>query len=92
MVCSTTISAGNGEDKSGNAIIVKLVSFRIETSTYEIVPDNIETIKEIAIKLSAENRQLLIFTVETGLSPCDVTPDAILPLLDTKIDDIMETA
>lgn len=92
VVCSDTISAGNGEDKSGKAIIAKLNSFGIETSTYEIVPDNIETIKEIAIKLSGAEHQLLIFTGGTGLSPRDVTPDAILPLLDRQIDGIMETA
>ncbi|RYG02875.1 MAG: bifunctional molybdenum cofactor biosynthesis protein MoaC/MoaB, partial [Chitinophagaceae bacterium] len=92
IVCSDTISAGNGEDKSGKAIIAKLNSFGIETSTYEIIPDNIEVIKEITIKLSGDNHQLIIFTGGTGLSPRDVTPDAILPLLDRQIDGIMETA
>lgn len=92
VVCSDSISAGVYQDASGKAIIARLEQFGIETITYEIVADNVEAIRTKAIALSNEAHQLLIFTGGTGLSPKDVTPEAIAPLIDRKIDGIMETA
>lgn len=91
IVCSDTISAGNGEDKSGKAIVSRLESFGIETAFYEIIPDDFNLIQE-KVKVLTPEVGLLIFTGGTGLSPKDVTTDAIAPLIEKPIDGIMETA
>lgn len=91
VVCSDTISSGNATDKSGKAIVGRLESFGIETTHYEVIPDDFELIQE-RTKLLTAKVQLLIFTGGTGLSPRDTTPEAILPLIEKRIDGIMETA
>ncbi len=92
IVCSDSVSAGRAQDTAGKAIIALLEQYGINTIKYEIIPDKVDIIKEKAISLCGSEHQLLIFTGGTGLSPKDVTPDAIAPLIDRPIDGIMETA
>jgi len=91
VVCSDSISAGNGEDRSGKIIISKLEQYGIETLAYDIIEDDFDLIQQKTKQLAAQV-QLLIFTGGTGLSPRDVTVDAIAPLIEKPIDGIMETA
>ncbi len=90
MVCSDTISKGHGTDTAGPAIMEKLKSYGVETVAYEILPDEAAAIRAKAEALVATHIDLLIFTGGTGLSPRDVTPDAIAPLMETPIPGIME--
>jgi cyclic pyranopterin monophosphate synthase len=92
VVCSDSISAGTKQDVAGKAIIEKLKKQGIYTGTYQIIPDDKDEIQKKAKQLSEENYQLILFTGGTGLSPRDVTPEAIAPLLDRTIPGIMETA
>ncbi|HEY0175293.1 MAG TPA: bifunctional molybdenum cofactor biosynthesis protein MoaC/MoaB [Pedobacter sp.] len=90
VVCSDSISAGEKQDGSGKAIIQKLAQFKLETGHYDIIPDDFERIQHKALELAEQHFDLLIFTGGTGLSPRDVTPDAISPLLDKEVPGIME--
>lgn len=92
VVCSDTVSRGDKEDTSGKAIVARLQKFGIDTVTYEVVADDFSSIQEKAKQLCSNRHQLLIFTGGTGLSPRDVTPDAVAPLLEKQIAGIMETA
>ena len=92
IVCSDTIDAGKAEDKSGKAIIEKLKLFGLSTSQYEIIPDEVDDVQRKLKELSAGGFQLVLFTGGTGLSPRDITPEAIAPLLDREIPGIMEAA
>lgn len=92
LVCSDSISAGKKEDKAGKAIIEKLKAFGVKNFSYEIIPDDKNLISTKAQALSAAGTNLIIFTGGTGLSPRDVTPEAIRPLLDREIPGIMEAA
>lgn len=92
VVCSDSVFEKTAEDASGKAIINRLAQLGIDTETYTIVPDVLEDIQDMAKKLTDNNISLLIFTGGTGLSPRDVTPEAISPLIERKIDGIMETA
>lgn len=90
IVCSDSISAGYKEDSSGKAIIRKLEEVKQETNYYDIIADDFEKIQRKIIELVEQDFDLVIFTGGTGLSPKDVTPDAITPLLDKEIPGIME--
>jgi cyclic pyranopterin monophosphate synthase len=92
IVCSDSISAGTNEDLAGKVIIGKLEQFGLSASEYEIIPDEIPVIQDKLISLADAGYQLVIFTGGTGLSPRDVTPEAVSPLLDRVIPGIMEAA
>ena len=90
VVCSDTISAGFKEDKAGKAIIEKLNSCDVTVSEYTIIPDEIEIIQEKVKHYQSQNIDMVIFTGGTGLSSRDVTPEALIPLLDRRISGIEE--
>ena len=92
IVCSDSISKGNATDQSGKMIIEKLKTYGIENTSYEVVPDNLDLIRQEAIKYSSQGFELILFTGGTGLSPKDLTPEAIEPLIETQIPGIMEAA
>lgn len=91
IVCSDSISAGQKEDKAGKAIIAVLEKSKIEIGTYQIIPDEKKEIQACLQKCYDEKYNLLIYTGGTGLSSRDVTPEAILPMIDRRIDGIEET-
>jgi len=92
VVCSDSVTEGTKEDSSGKLIIEKLSKFNLLAEEYIIIADEVEAIQSAAKKLSEAGINLVLFTGGTGLSPRDVTPDAISPLLDREIPGIMEAA
>ena len=90
IVCSDTISAGHKEDKAGKAIITNLEKNNVAVKTYEIIPDEIESIQSKVINAQEQDIDLIIFTGGTGLSKRDVTPEALEPLLDRNIPGVEE--
>ena len=92
IVCSDSISAGTNEDLAGKLIIQKLETYQLTASEYEIIPDEIAVIQDKVQSLAAAGYHLVLFTGGTGLSPRDVTPEAVEPLFDRVIPGIMEAA
>jgi len=90
VVCSDSISKGENQDNAGKAIVERMKQYGLLTVDYKVVPDEVEIIRTQAEILSAKNIDLIIFTGGTGLSPRDVTPEAISPILETPIPGIME--
>lgn len=92
IVCSDSVYAGTVQDFAGKAIIRKMQQSGLNSSVYEIIPDELDIIQSKARQLSEEGFNLVIFTGGTGLSKRDVTPEAIEPLIERNIPGIMEAA
>lgn len=91
IICSDGVAAGRNEDSTGKVIINKLETYNFSIN-HEVIPDDFDQIQARAKQLSDEGYHLAIFAGGTGLSPRDVTPDAVSPLIDREIPGIMEAA
>jgi cyclic pyranopterin monophosphate synthase len=92
VVCSDSVSKGIKEDTAGLKVVEKLKGNHIDIIDHSTIPDDIDLIQQKAREHANGNCNLLIYVGGTGLSPRDVTPDAIKPLLTREIPGIMETA
>ncbi|MGY6523058.1 MAG: bifunctional molybdenum cofactor biosynthesis protein MoaC/MoaB [Mongoliitalea sp.] len=90
IVCSDSIAAGKKEDRAGMAIIQKLEQSAVHIHQYLVIPDEVEQIQNQLKKFLAEKVDMVIFTGGTGLSPRDVTPEAIRPLLEKEVPGVEE--
>jgi molybdenum cofactor biosynthesis protein MoaC len=90
VVCSDTLAAGKGEDRSGLLVAEKLQHWGIDAGVPQIIPDDAVTIASCCRDAQAAGTRLLVFTGGTGLSPRDITPEALFPLLDRRIPGIEE--
>ena len=89
IVCSDSVSSGKKEDRAGQVIMERLKQHDIEVVNYDIIPDEVEQIREKAVKYASDH-QLIIYTGGTGLSDRDVTPEALESLLERRIPGIEE--
>lgn len=92
VVCSDSISSGTKKDLAGKAIMEGLKKHAVEVNDYSIIRDEVEDIREKVIALYDDKYDMVILCGGTGLSPRDVTPEAVLPLLDREIPGIAEAA
>ncbi len=92
FVCSDSIHAGSKEDRAGKVISEKLASYNVNVATFKVIPDEKDLIEAAALGEVAKGTDLILFTGGTGLSPRDVTPEAIRPILDREIPGIVEAA
>jgi cyclic pyranopterin phosphate synthase len=90
VVCSDTLASGQGQDRSGEVIREKLVQLGITVEEKQIVPDAVEAIQAAVSHFVAQGVDLVLITGGTGLSPRDVTPEALEPLLDRRIPGVEE--
>ena len=90
VVCSDSISAGKGEDRAGEVIREKLNKHGVSVLGKVIIPDEKAQIQNFAKEASESGVDLLIFTGGTGLSPRDLTPEALEEILDRRIPGIEE--
>lgn len=90
IVCSDSLSKGKGKDGSGKVIEERLEQFNIPYSKTSVVADEVPAIQE-KIKALLSKHNLVIISGGTGLSHRDVTPEAVIPLLDKRISGAEET-
>ncbi len=90
IVCSDSVSAGTKTDSSGKIIIEKLEKMGLKVNQYTIIPDEMEKIQNNINSLCNQKTDLIILTGGTGLSHKDVTPEAVIPMLDRRIPGIEE--
>ncbi len=92
IVCSDSVFNQSALDKAGLVLIEKLKMHQLETTHYEIVPDESVVIEQVFYKLIQEKINLLIFVGGTGVSPRDISVETIRPLLEKELPGVMETA
>ncbi len=84
IVCSDSLSKGEGTDRSGELALSILKDHGIENLSKTILPDDENRIRE-EVKNLSEKTDVVILSGGTGMSPRDVTPEAITPLLDRRL-------
>lgn len=92
IVCSDSVSKKEKEDCSGKKVVKQLTAYQIDVIAHDIIADDFALIQQKAKEYAENGCNLLVFVGGTGLSPRDITPDAIKPLLTREIPGIMETA
>lgn len=90
ITCSNRSASGERLDESGAILEVGLVEAGHEVTSSVIVADDVTQIRN-AVEAAVESGvKAVITTGGTGLTPTDVTPEAVAPLLDRTIPGIAE--
>jgi len=84
-------SRGEREDLSGPAIKALVEAMPAEVVAYEVVPDDMEKIKERLVHMAdVLAADIVITTGGTGVSPRDVTPEATAAVVDRQLPGMAE--
>ena len=84
VTVSDRVSKGEAEDRSG-PLLVSLLAELGEVEGPVVVPDEADRIGSEVRRAAAESVDLLVTTGGTGVSPRDVTPEAVEPLLERSL-------
>jgi molybdenum cofactor synthesis domain-containing protein len=90
ITCSNRSAAGERPDDSGQLLAAGLADWGFEVASRVVVPDDVDRIRSAIRDAIAGGARLILTTGGTGLSPTDVTPEAVRPLLDREIPGIAE--
>ena len=90
IVCSDSVSSGKKEDRAGKVISEKVKNLGLKVKKYTVIPDEILDIQATITDLCESKMDLIILTGGTGLSNRDITPEAVIPMLDRRIPGIEE--
>jgi len=81
---------GQREDAGGAALVKLLSRDGFEVDAPQVVPDEVERIREAVMTAVERGVDLVVATGGTGLGPRDVTPQAISTLIDYEVPGIGE--
>jgi len=90
ITCSNRSSAGTRPDGSGQVLAEGLAEAGHEVVHRQVVPDDVEEIRRSVRAALAAGAEVVLTTGGTGLTPTDVTPEAVGPLLDREVSGIAE--
>src|SRR3989338_3625546 len=91
LTASDKGSKGEREDKSGKIIIDLLKSGPFDMVHYEMIPDDINIIKDRLINFCDELKvDLILTTGGTGFSKRDITPEATREIIEKAVPGIPE--
>jgi len=82
---------GEREDRSGQVLRELVQRIDGEVEAYEIIPDDMDAIREMLIHFTDEKKlDLVLTTGGTGLGPRDVTPEATLSVIRRQVPGLAE--
>ena len=90
ITCSNRSAAGQRPDDSGRLLAETLREWGFDVSHRLVVPDDVGQIRQAIRQARADGARLIVTTGGTGLTPTDVTPEAVRPLLDREVAGIAE--
>lgn len=90
LVASDSVSAGRSQDVSGRTIRERAEAEGCRVVDFKVVPDEVPKIEKTVKRWIKRNVDLVLTTGGTGLSPRDVTVEAVRPLIEREIPGIME--
>jgi molybdenum cofactor synthesis domain-containing protein len=90
ITCSNRSASGERSDDSGKLLATTLEDWGYVLIAKLVVPDDIGQIRRAFRAVAADGARLIISTGGTGVTPTDVTPEAVAPLLDRLIPGIAE--
>ncbi len=91
ITCSNRSASGERADDSGELLAGLLADAGHEVVLRRIVPDDLEQIRSALREALDAGARAVLTTGGTGLTPTDVTPEAVAPLLDKQVPGIAET-
>ena len=90
ITCSNRSAGGQRADDSGE-LLVRLLADAGHSAAYRsVVPDDVAAIRDAVHDAIGAGAQVVLTTGGTGLTPTDVTPEAVQPMLDREIPGIAE--
>jgi molybdenum cofactor synthesis domain-containing protein len=90
ITCSNRSAAGERPDTSGRLLAELLTAAGQTVTTTVVVPDEITAIRAAVTEAIAAGARVVVTTGGTGLTPTDVTPEAVVPMLNRVIPGIAE--
>jgi molybdenum cofactor synthesis domain-containing protein len=90
ITCSNRSAAGERQDESGELLAALLAEQGHQVVFRRVVPDEVEPIRAAVRSAVADGARLVLTTGGTGITPTDVTPEAVQPLLDKQVPGIAE--
>ena len=90
ITCSNRSAAGDRPDDSGRLLAETLRDWGYDVLAKLVVPDDVALIQKALRQVLADGARLVLTTGGTGLSPTDVTPEAVGPMIERDIPGIAE--
>ncbi|WP_375480790.1 molybdenum cofactor biosynthesis protein B [uncultured Jatrophihabitans sp.] len=90
ITCSNRSASGERPDDSGPLLADLLTAGGADVVLRRIVPDDVGEIQQAVREALDAGARVVLTTGGTGLSPTDVTPEAVRPLLEREVPGIAE--
>ena len=90
ITCSNRSAAGQRPDDSGRLLAEALRDWGYDVLAKLVVPDDVALIQKAVRQVLEDGARLVLTTGGTGLSPTDVTPEAVRPMIERDVPGIAE--
>jgi molybdenum cofactor synthesis domain-containing protein len=90
ITCSNRSAAGQRADESGQLLASWLTESGHDVVSQVVVPDEIDAIRAAVTDALSARASVVLTTGGTGLTPTDVTPEAVRQMLEREVPGIAE--